>query len=744
MKNKFRNLFCLLLLITAGANLGIAQDEITVLKSRYPHPQQFQSVSNIDFDKSQYQKVEDQNGVERYVKKSFLERNKLKATNRTGTENATVTFIFNMPTDEFDGSPAVKIDNIRIYNQNDVYPLNPKAISDGMLEAEIPQGTYQLLVNMGMNPDSPISRGCAIGFIAKENISINQDTTITINYTDAKNVIYQKKKLPNGELFSDGDYDEQTGQYVNQPNVYSTSGNLFFFDKDLGGIVNVLLRYYEGNYIDTDGVLHDQRFRLLVSDLSERYTIVLNHVALGLDEERNNYYTVTSVKSGVSGSENLVCNGIYKTISSPINPSIFGEYYTEINGPEANILFLYSDNMGRCWNSSNVNTQVSYSQVNMNVCQPVEDFPPNTVDKIYYNASLLEYFDETILKQISIRVPWSDVSDEEVVYQVISPERDFTYNMMPNGKTNYQPSSTFSFKESETADVFGNNTPINVCGFYYDAMGTKVHQPFCNYVGRMGEIRETDNYALDFSLSYNGEEVCSNYQQCMNGWIWEWVYGGHPDGAYDVTIVNQNMMVDDMQGCNTTKVHYDTRNEDFTPPTAMMLQFRNAEDNSVTDRFEKGENGVMYLAAKDYVVNVDEQWQMGMETRPVDVSVSYSPNGMEAWTELNIAEKPDLFDEYTFGYIYAADLGQVKSSSVNKWYDLKIVLSDEAGNWQEQVISPAFRIEDGFTSINEVETDSKAVAVARYTIDGRRIATPQVGVNIVKYSDGSARKVIVK
>ena len=176
----------------------------------------------------------------------------------------------------------------------------------------------------------------------------------------------------------------------------------------------------------------------------------------------------------------------------------------------------------------------------------------------------------------------------------------------------------------------------------------------------------------------------------------------------------------------------------------MMLQFRNVEDNSVTDRFEKGENGVMYLAAKDYLISIDDQWQMGMETRPVNVTVNYSPTGMDTWTDLSIAEMPELFDEYTFGYIYAADLGQVKSSSVNKWYDLKIVVSDEAGNWQEQVISPAFRIEDGFTSINEVETDSKAVAVARYTIDGRRIATPQVGVNIVKYSDGSARKVIVK
>lgn len=743
MKNKFLKLICLLILVAAGTNLGIAQDEITVLKSRYPYPQQFQSVSNIDFDKSQYQKVQDGNGVERYVKKSVLERNKLKAANRAGAENATVTFVFNMPTDEIDGMPVVGIGAIRVYNQDDVYWLDSLEIVDGELVAELPQGTYQFLIDLDLNPDAPICKGCLVGFIAKENISINQDTTITIDYADAKNVIYQEKKLPNGELFLDGDYDAQAGQYVNQPNVQTGLSKLVLIDQDRGIFSTFMLIFPEGNYIDEDGVTHDQRIRILSSDLSERYTIYVACIALGLDEKLNNFYTVTSVKNGIGNSENLACSGIYKTIPSSFQPSTLGENYTAVNGSEANLILLNENEGSSTSNIYRINTGILNSCLNMNVCQGGDDLP--SYYKSYYNASLMEYYDESSHTSTSIYVPWGDVSgDEAVVYQVIGPERSFSYNLMPNGKFNYQPSTTFSFKESEAVDAFGNNTPINVFGYYFDAMGTKVHQPLCYYVGRMGENRETDNFNLDFNLLYNGELICNDYKQIANGWIWQWVYGGHPDGAYDATIVNQNMMVDDMQGCNTTKVHYDTRNEDFTPPTAMMLQFRNIEDNSVTDRFEKEENGVMYLAAKDYVVNVDDQWQMGMETRPVNVTVSYSPNGMETWTDLNITEKPDLFDEYTFGYIYAADLEQVRSSSENKWYDLKILLSDDAGNWQEQVISPAFRIERGFTSIDEVGIGNNAVPVARYTIEGHRIVTPQAGVNIIKYSDGSVRKVIVK
>ena len=41
-------------------------------------------------------------------------------------------------------------------------------------------------------------------------------------------------------------------------------------------------------------------------------------------------------------------------------------------------------------------------------------------------------------------------------------------------------------------------------------------------------------------------------------------------------------------------------------------------------------------------------------------------------------------------------------------------------------------------------TKSFAKEVARYTVDGQLISAPQHGINIVKMSDGSVRKVFVK
>lgn len=48
------------------------------------------------------------------------------------------------------------------------------------------------------------------------------------------------------------------------------------------------------------------------------------------------------------------------------------------------------------------------------------------------------------------------------------------------------------------------------------------------------------------------------------------------------------------------------------------------------------------------------------------------------------------------------------------------------------------------TGISNVENASDVYEVARYTVDGKRIAAPQKGINIVRMSDGSTRKVVVK
>ncbi len=41
-------------------------------------------------------------------------------------------------------------------------------------------------------------------------------------------------------------------------------------------------------------------------------------------------------------------------------------------------------------------------------------------------------------------------------------------------------------------------------------------------------------------------------------------------------------------------------------------------------------------------------------------------------------------------------------------------------------------------------TDGQAEAVGYYTTDGRKVPSPQRGINIVRYSDGTTKKVRVK
>ena len=53
-------------------------------------------------------------------------------------------------------------------------------------------------------------------------------------------------------------------------------------------------------------------------------------------------------------------------------------------------------------------------------------------------------------------------------------------------------------------------------------------------------------------------------------------------------------------------------------------------------------------------------------------------------------------------------------------------------------------VEFDATGIDKVTTSSDAKEVSRFSADGQRLAVPVKGLNIVKYSDGSARKVVVK
>ncbi len=55
-----------------------------------------------------------------------------------------------------------------------------------------------------------------------------------------------------------------------------------------------------------------------------------------------------------------------------------------------------------------------------------------------------------------------------------------------------------------------------------------------------------------------------------------------------------------------------------------------------------------------------------------------------------------------------------------------------------------FRTSSDPDGIEDIKTSEDAIEVARYDIQGRKIAKPQRGINIIRYSDGTTRKVMVK
>lgn len=53
-------------------------------------------------------------------------------------------------------------------------------------------------------------------------------------------------------------------------------------------------------------------------------------------------------------------------------------------------------------------------------------------------------------------------------------------------------------------------------------------------------------------------------------------------------------------------------------------------------------------------------------------------------------------------------------------------------------------VEFDATSIDKVNTSTNAKEVSRYSVNGQRLSSPAKGLNIVKYSDGSVKKVAIQ
>lgn len=74
---------------------------------------------------------------------------------------------------------------------------------------------------------------------------------------------------------------------------------------------------------------------------------------------------------------------------------------------------------------------------------------------------------------------------------------------------------------------------------------------------------------------------------------------------------------------------------------------------------------------------------------------------------------------------------------ITKQITIKLDKSSEFGYFENIVEFDA-------TGIDKVTTSTDAKELSRYSVNGQRLSAPAKGLNIVKYSDGSVKKVVVQ
>ena len=128
--------------------------------------------------------------------------------------------------------------------------------------------------------------------------------------------------------------------------------------------------------------------------------------------------------------------------------------------------------------------------------------------------------------------------------------------------------------------------------------------------------------------------------------------------------------------------------------------------------------------------------------------------------ELNIAYDADLYSMFNLGFDESVIQVRASNKETNhaKWYvvglqegitKLSFNISSRKNDWgfynfgNSQTITKTIKVITP-TGIGQISNNNDVKEVSRYSVNGQRLTAPTKGLNIVKYSDGSVKKVAVQ
>lgn len=713
--NKLHYYLTLIFLVFAGLSVS-AQHIITEYSSGESNKN---AKYKRHFNEKAYNKVLDENGKNIFLKKQSP--TELQNTQRS-TNLQDVTLTINLEFDEDEYSPPFSViiyDEFSNMHSADWQGVNPMII-------ELPAGTYDML--------TAFSKSGHTYYVIKEEVSVQEDATITFNPLEADNYISITTYDENGDILQPGTVNPTTGN----PSMLLVD-NLIYFTPLNVGIFGI-------NYIRDIPFEPEQDpiWNFYINDISDRYAIIQSMIGSGY--EQGYYFSKIETLMGVDASVALENNpenwvqhtenfqpsplggeGVFKgaSTSSTYNETLLGGWTLfdpPLLDPENATVSIFVDK------------PISGDPVDLLVQPAIVDhqeiLDPDWGEESFFikgnpvtansNGDILYSSGDLWFGSFKIPLLGNDYFyNEDLRIMVLPPHPKFTFEQVAN-----------------PAIEHGNNVPITVTGFIVTPNESNTFKTFNK--GRYGENRESDFFATDIEAKQNGSVVFS-------GSYWDFVDFEMPtSGEIEITMTNANTLIEGLEGTNITTITYNADEED-APPTLQHLQFRNAEDQ-VTSIFEGTEDATVRIAAGDFIYTWIDDWMGGYYAFEDGntVEMFYSINAEDDWQGLSLTEYPEYFQLPAFGNYYEGSLSGIENENDNVWYDLKVICTDATGNQQEQVISPAFKINNTL-AVEDIFKTSFSIYPNPFT-DQLNVIIPEnvVGNYTFKVTDLTGRVIYAK
>lgn len=270
----------------------------------------------------------------------------------------------------------------------------------------------------------------------------------------------------------------------------------------------------------------------------------------------------------------------------------------------------------------------------------------------------------------------------------------------------------------ETFNLIYGSTPHYITSFisgthnsWEEGLGLHL-SPLDYYGGYNSTLLVNSNWEIE----YNGVNLNIDRKSfsCPFEWAWMRDTENVEPGEYKLTFSIPEDRVDNLPSNTTFTAYIDQQKDDCTAPAIQLLNFINTE-GKFTNEFKNPAEGILRLVGGDFDWNNEINLPHSKECKMV---IEASPYHLDFWKSLT-PQLSELEAPIYYAPAYEIALGSLTSESESGWYDLRISMTDESGNYMIQTISPAFKVESLSSSVERVD------AMSDIQIEGRNIKVPE-------------------